>query len=629
MKQENASDRLMKILQQPQQAYRPIPFWSWNDALMPDELRRQIVGMKKSGVGGYFMHARGGLQTEYLGKSWFDSVEIGITEGEKNALLPWIYDEEGWPSGFGGGRVTALGEWTYARGLRMRRIERPTDAVQDASLLGVFACTEQDAQAVPIAQMRQEETYTSYLEITHSCSPFYIDVMNAKVVRAFLDCTHEEYAKRFVLGGKTGLQGFFTDEPRFSEGAIPWSYLLPTEFEARYGVSLLDSLPALYLPCRGYRAVRHRFWSMVNDLFVNAYMRQISEWCEQHHCKLTGHMMMEESLYSQMTGTGGGMPFYEWMHQPGVDSLRRAVNDPRIPKQVGSVAEQLGKKQVISESYAMCGWDLNFDEMRWIAGWQYVNGVNLICQHLQAYSLKGMRKRDYPPSLYYQQTWYDEYYRFNDYLARLGQMLSQGKKCIDVLMLHPMHSGWVSYDGTNNDEIKQLDADFVNATQLFAGAHVDYHLGDEIILRRHGKVLSDGRIQVGAYAYGAVVMPSALSVDANTVSILKRFSASGRPILSVGQWPLLCEGEASAVLTQLQAQVVSVHTAEQVRAALCKTITHAVDIRENEEQAASIHCCQVELSTGGIALYLINMAAETAHSTKITLPGNVSVYSLA
>ena len=46
--------------------YQPIPFWSWNDELESDELRRQIREMKKAGIGGFFMHARGGLTTPYL-----------------------------------------------------------------------------------------------------------------------------------------------------------------------------------------------------------------------------------------------------------------------------------------------------------------------------------------------------------------------------------------------------------------------------------------------------------------------------------------------------------------------------------------------------------------------------------
>ena len=38
-----------------------------------------------------------------------------------------------------------------------------------------------------------------------------------------------------------------------------------------------------------------------------------------------------------------------------------------------------------------------------------------------------------------------------------------------------MHSAWVSYDGTNNDELQHLDAQFVRACELLGGTHIDYH----------------------------------------------------------------------------------------------------------------------------------------------------------
>ena len=204
MKEQTAADRLAGELQHPQQKHRPIPFWSWNDRLDPEELRRQIRAMAHSGVGGYFMHARSGLKTQYLEEEWFDSVRVGIQEGQAVGLTPWIYDEEGWPSGFAGGRVTAKGDWVYARGLRMRRIADPAEAVRDKTLLGVFACTEGDKEILPLAQAEPGVAYPSYLEMTHSCSPFYIDVLNREVVREFLRETHERYAQRFALG-KAGL----------------------------------------------------------------------------------------------------------------------------------------------------------------------------------------------------------------------------------------------------------------------------------------------------------------------------------------------------------------------------------------------------------------------------------------
>ena len=46
--------------------YRPIPFWSWNEKLDAKETAEQVYKMNDVGIGGFFMHARGGLQTEYI-----------------------------------------------------------------------------------------------------------------------------------------------------------------------------------------------------------------------------------------------------------------------------------------------------------------------------------------------------------------------------------------------------------------------------------------------------------------------------------------------------------------------------------------------------------------------------------
>ena len=41
-----------------------IPFWSWNDKLDQEELRREIRNMRDMKMQGFFMHARAGLETE-------------------------------------------------------------------------------------------------------------------------------------------------------------------------------------------------------------------------------------------------------------------------------------------------------------------------------------------------------------------------------------------------------------------------------------------------------------------------------------------------------------------------------------------------------------------------------------
>ena len=88
-----------------QNEYRSIPFWSWNDKLNPEVLKKQIQWMDGNGIGGFFMHARSGLQTEYMSDEWMECVEVCAREAEKRNMKAWLYDENGWPSGFAGRKL--------------------------------------------------------------------------------------------------------------------------------------------------------------------------------------------------------------------------------------------------------------------------------------------------------------------------------------------------------------------------------------------------------------------------------------------------------------------------------------------------------------------------------------------
>ena len=97
---------LIKLFENPGAEYRGKPFWSWNGELEKDELIRQVSVMKEMGFGGYFMHSRSGLITEYLGDEWFDLINAVTDAGTELGLESWLYDEDRWPSGSAGGKVT-------------------------------------------------------------------------------------------------------------------------------------------------------------------------------------------------------------------------------------------------------------------------------------------------------------------------------------------------------------------------------------------------------------------------------------------------------------------------------------------------------------------------------------------
>ena len=99
-------EALRKRLENPEAKYLGKPFWSWNGDLRKEELLRQIEVMKEMGFGGFFMHSRTGLITEYMGEKWFSLIRACAEYGNKLGMEAWLYDEDRWPSGTCGGLVT-------------------------------------------------------------------------------------------------------------------------------------------------------------------------------------------------------------------------------------------------------------------------------------------------------------------------------------------------------------------------------------------------------------------------------------------------------------------------------------------------------------------------------------------
>ena len=99
-------DDLLASFRDPGPAYRGKPFWSWNGELEEAELLRQIHVFKEMGFGGFFMHSRTGLVTEYLGDEWFRLTNACADEAERLGMEAWLYDEDRWPSGTAGGLIT-------------------------------------------------------------------------------------------------------------------------------------------------------------------------------------------------------------------------------------------------------------------------------------------------------------------------------------------------------------------------------------------------------------------------------------------------------------------------------------------------------------------------------------------
>ncbi|MBR6739612.1 MAG: hypothetical protein IKM04_00885 [Clostridia bacterium] len=509
--------------------YKSFPFWSWNDTLEPESLRAQIREMKAAGIGGFFMHARGGLTTEYMGKEWFDAIRACIDEAEKCGMEAWCYDENGWPSGFAG----------------MKLLDDPSNLAHflvwqehdgfDPEALAVY---RKNGERLERVYSGEDRLYCLYDRTNSSV----VDICNPEVVDRFIELTHEEYFKECGESFGKAMKGFFTDEPQYFRWDTAYTPCIIPLYRETYGEDLLDRLGALFIDCEGAYELRFRYWRLMNILYTENFAGRIYRWCQEHNCMLTGHSIEESGLNGQMMCCAGIMPFYEYEHIPGIDWLGRGISSELSPKQVSSAAAQLGKKQVMTETFACTGWDVTPRELKRIAQWQFVNGVNRICQHLYPYSVRGQRKRDHPTFFSSCNPWTEKVFKdFNDYFTNIGAMLAESDEFAEVGIIHPITSSYLVYNRNNERASGEIEGRFIRLIERFGRENICHHYIDERLLEKYGSV-ENGLLGMGLRKYKYVVVPEMLNITSSTAEILKKYVASGGRIWLEGKAPEYIDG---------------------------------------------------------------------------------------
>ena len=476
-----------ELFESPTSEYRSTPFWAWNGKLNPERLSEQIHFFKKMGFGGFHMHVRTGMDSPYLTEEFMGYIRHCIDEAKDNQMLAWLYDEDRWPSGTAGGRVTA-GKPEHARKSllftttpypeeSLRKSQEPEAgrgqdnirqengvllAIYDVTLnpdgtLKDFAFAEEKAP-LPSGAVR----WYAYMEYA-SADPWfnnqaYSDTLNPEAIDEFIELTHEAYYKSVGSSFGRTVPAIFTDEPQFTPKQplnfaaeqtdifLPWTRALPEIYEETYHENLLEHLPELFweLPEGKLSAVRWRFENLVTDLFVKTYCRKIGDWCREHNLYLTGHVMGEGSLSDQTQAVGDAMRCYRAFVLPGIDMLCD-FHEYTTAKQTASIVHQNGAEGMLSELYGVTGWDYDFRGYKLQGDWQAALGVTVRVPHLAWMTMKGEAKRDYPASISYQSPWAEEFSMIEDHFARLNTALTRGKPVVRVAVVHPIESYWLAW----------------------------------------------------------------------------------------------------------------------------------------------------------------------------------------
>jgi len=266
---KNSQPLTPQLFQNPTSEYRGTPFWAWNTVLDGEELTWQIEQLKKMGYGGFHMHSRTGMATEYLSSDFMNLVKTCVDKARAEDMLAWLYDEDRWPSGAAGGLVTKDPKYR-ARHLLLTRvpygqqyaemenlIKEMSGRAENGKLIACFdICLDKNGALAGYSSVCDindningtsnasnninDDTRVSqqscakgsskgsangfrlyaYEEISLPTPWFnnqtYVDTLNPKAIAEFIQITYERY--REAVGQDFGgvVPAMFTDEPQFS-----------------------------------------------------------------------------------------------------------------------------------------------------------------------------------------------------------------------------------------------------------------------------------------------------------------------------------------------------------------------------------------------------------------------------
>jgi hypothetical protein len=571
---------------QPPREYGILPFWFLNGELDPEEMRFQLGEFRAKGMPGIILHGRYGLEIPYIGPTYLERIRFAVEEAEKLGLKTWIYDEMNWPSGTADKRVlqarpdlaqryiecinfTVRGPWfTYLTGADSRYL----DFERSRPVAAFAVCLDGESGGSPaVIDLTPNLSFTNVIPweapagnwrliyIVEKEADYYIDALNPESTAEFLRLGYDPYAEKLdqTLSGQ--MLGFYTDEPAMhyyltggDNPVVPWTKDIFRRFQRRNGYNLRPRLPDLFFDITPDSArVRYDFFNTLTEFYSDAFYRQIHEWCQAHGVLFTGHLLYEEWLRRMIRVEGNLYKHYPHMDVIGVDHLYPIIGsqdrpDEHVAMKAGSSgAHLLGSPRLLCESFGGIFMDATMQRMKWIADWEYVLGVNLLNPHGFHYTLEGPRKRDWPPSQFYQYPWWQYYGEFSNYMSRLSHLLSGGRHVAKAAVLWPINAMFATYTPQSHNLLgDRTEADFNVLTDTLLRVHYDFDYMDEDVLA--SAEISGGSLRVRDESFELVILPPMAHMKLSTLEKLEAFLAEGGKVLGMIFLPDQAFSQASA-----------------------------------------------------------------------------------
>ena len=556
------------------------PFWVWNDLVTDEHIRSTLADLSEQGIRQVVLHPRPGLMTPYLSDEWFRLWKVALREAERLGMFVWIYDENSYPSGFAGGFVAEAMPESRGQGLYFCEVSRPDEVEGD--VFAVFCLTDDGSENVTEAfQNGTSLDHGKYIVASRQfaerrswhAGKYYVDLLMPGVTEKFIEITFEAYKREIGAHFGKRVLGIFSDEPHlcpaeFSDRPemdlveqIHWSDHLPQEFEQRWGYNLVEHLPSLVRRVGDWQRVRHNYYQLLLELFIDRWSKPCHAFCEENHLEFTGHYW--EHGWPDASHGPDNMAMYAWHQRPAIDNLMNEYSESvdaqfgnsRMGRELASVANQLGRRRTLCETYGAGGWDLRMEDMKRIGDWLFATGVNTLVEHLSFVSIRGSRKRDHPQSFSYHEPWWEAYHENSQYFTRLSLALSSGKQVNGVLLIQPTTTAWIYQpELASRPQLDAIGQSFQELINQLEQQQVEYDIGCENIIADHGR--NDGaQFVVGQRAYDLVVLPPHTEqLNSSTMKLIEAYVAAGGKVICCGEAPTRVDGAAADWMDRISAE---------------------------------------------------------------------------
>lgn len=514
---------LEQLLLAPPREFSLAPFWFWNDDLTDAEILRQIADFDAHGVFAFVIHPRVGLPRSigWMSDAMLRFMKAAVREAKHRDMKVILYDEGMYPSGSSSGQVVATNPKLACRCLAMLELAGDDEPKLAAGQNLISVARIKSGKRIAII----DRPVNSYIRGIHYIGegpkedePPAGDILNPETTKLVLklvyDRMHDALAEHF---GDT-IIGMFTDEPNTlgrcrEKGVRPGTSDIIENVNRLLGYDFTPHLPALWFDdepdAKRYRA--NYDWAIHRRLEETWYA-PLSEWCAAHKVALCGHPDRGDEL--------GVQRFFQF---PGQDLVWRFV-EPDKPsalegaestqgKVTSSAMVHLGQRRNGNEFCGAYGHQTTFAEMKWLADWCLVRGVNLLVAHAFYYSIRGPRKDERPPQLGpFTPAWDDGKFKaFADHARRFCWLNSDSQHVCDIAILtNPDHCAWP-------------------AAKVCFEHQRDFNYVDPETLLKHADVQVDG-VRVGPMRYQLVVIDGLDPVPEEVTEKLRSMSDAGHVI---------------------------------------------------------------------------------------------------